>query len=123
MGQETEMWNAGVIGLSQSNKAFFDDILDLTDQMYVKYSKHVMEQLAVSYVLQTRSQLISAEKTIYHYWNQKPEYQLEIQKFFGDYTNIDTALTAYSMFNFPKPPSPKVSVLQQVFQKLFTSRA
>ena len=123
MGHETEMWNAGVIGISQQNKAFFDDILDLTDQMYVKYNKHVMEQLAVSYVLQTRTNLISAEKEIYHYWNQKPEYQLEIQKFFGDYTNIDTALAAYHKFVFPEPPQPKVSVLKQVFQKLFTPRA
>ena len=122
MNHQTEMWNAGVIGVSKKNKKFFKDILELTDQMHAKYPKHVMEQLAVSYVLQKQTRLLSAEKEIYHYWDQKPEYQLKIQRFFGDYTNINTALKAYSQFEFPVPLQPKVSVLKQAMHKLFSSR-
>ncbi|MFN8922861.1 MAG: hypothetical protein ACK5XP_08070, partial [Sphingobacteriia bacterium] len=52
IGPDTEMWNAGVIGLPPGRADLLGWMLALTDVLYAAYPKHVMEQLAVSYVLQ-----------------------------------------------------------------------
>jgi hypothetical protein len=121
--EDHEMWNAGVIGIDRENLSYFDDILSLTDQLYAHYPKHVMEQLAVSYVLQTRSKLFSAKNTVHHYWNQKPQYQAKIKSFLRSYGTFGAALDSYKQFRFPSPPQPKVSGVRQAIQKLFNTEA
>ena len=48
---DTPMWNAGVIGLAPAHLPLLDDALVLTDMLYIMYPKHVMEQLAFSFLL------------------------------------------------------------------------
>lgn len=107
IGPSTVMWNAGVLGISQNNKKLLPSVLELTDQMHSTYQKHVMEQLAFSFFLQTRSQVQAADHVIYHYWNQKPEYQATIDRFLNDTKFLETGLKEYAKFPWPAPPAPK----------------
>jgi lipopolysaccharide biosynthesis glycosyltransferase len=77
----TVMWNAGVIGMNSKQKALVDTVLLLTDAMYAKYQKHIMEQLAFSYCLQNYAEVKPTDKLIYHYWFFK-EFRMVLENFF-----------------------------------------
>ncbi|OFZ12032.1 MAG: UDP-glucose 4-epimerase GalE, partial [Bdellovibrionales bacterium RBG_16_40_8] len=98
----TVMWNAGVLGISHNNKKFFKPVLEFTDQSYGLYPKHVMEQLAFSFYLQAHTEVIGAEKEIGHYWDQKDEYQKEIEKFFLNNNTYEKAYASYKHFQWPQ---------------------
>jgi hypothetical protein len=118
MAVNTVMWNAGAIGLSQKNKYLLNEALQLTDQMYSIYPKHVMEQLAVSYVLQDRTQILPLDNIVTHYWNQKEDYQTLIDQFLNENINLSDALASYKNISWP----PKKLVVQKktIWQRLFT---
>lgn len=118
IGPSTVMWNAGVLGLSEKNKSLLPFVLELTDQSYSLYRKHVMEQLAFSFFLQTRSEIIPANDVIYHYWNQKAEYQSAIDQYLKETGTVEKALESYSGFSFPAPPKPKETktILQKILR-------
>ncbi|PIS12029.1 MAG: hypothetical protein COT73_00740 [Bdellovibrio sp. CG10_big_fil_rev_8_21_14_0_10_47_8] len=126
IGPSTVMWNAGVLGLSQKNKSFLPMALEMTDQMYARYRKHVMEQLAFSFILQTKSQIMAADQVVYHYWNQKDEYQQAIDDFLKKNKNIKEALENLSHFSWPPAPapkSPKRALVQKILQRFKRPRA
>lgn len=102
------MYNAGAIGISQNNKKLLEQVIQLTDQMYALYPKHIMEQLAVSFVLNLHSKIIEADKIIGHYWNQKPEYQSAIDLFLQKNPNLESADQKYGQFNWPPPAEIKI---------------
>lgn len=106
MDGSTIMWNAGVIGLARAKASLLQDILNLTDQMYALYPKHVMEQLAVSFILQKNGTIKRTDDVIYHYWNQKEEYQKMICEFLNTNSTIADALREYENLAFP--PAPKI---------------
>ena len=109
------MWNAGVLGFSPQFFLKLKNVLDLTDQSYSKYQKHVMEQLAFSYFLASISRIQAANEDIHHYWRQKNEYATLIQKFLAQNTNLEKALQAFDQIEWPGPPAPKKSFLQRLF--------
>lgn len=73
---ETEMWNAGVLGLNKQYAHLLEEVLTLTDEMHQRYPKHVIEQLAFSYVLRKQGPLTAAEEVIFHYWKFKEFRQI-----------------------------------------------
>lgn len=114
----TVMWNAGVIGVSDSNKRLFDQIIQLTDEMHSRYPKHVNEQLAVSFVLQKNTQVLAANQVIYHYWNQKDEYQRAIDAFLEKHKTVSSAIEGVELFSYPAPPKPKAKGIRRVLELL-----
>ncbi len=74
------MWNAGVIGFNSGKIEILEKVLQLTDEMYARYPKHVMEQFAFSWYFQNGQSIVAAENTIYHYWDFK-EYRQHIAGF------------------------------------------
>ena len=61
-------WNAGVMMLHRSHKAFIPDVYALTDQFYPSTQNHASEQYAFSIVLQKNTELRACDQVIYHYW-------------------------------------------------------
>lgn len=102
IGSSTTMWNAGFIGISHKNKELLPQILQLTDQMHSLYQKHVMEQLAFSYILQINGEIRPANQEILHYWDQKPDYQLEIDRFLKEHSDSKVAVSHFDQFIRPK---------------------
>jgi len=85
---KTQMWNAGVLGINDSNKDILDKVLDFTDSLYPKFSKHIVEQFAFSYYFQTEGEIIPAGPIIFHYWNFK-EFRIVLSAFFERYKGKD----------------------------------
>lgn len=79
--QTLKMYNAGTVGLSHANKAILPDVLALTDAVYAKFPKHIAEQFAFSYCMQTSGTVQTAEDEVAHYWNLK-EFRRLLQRFF-----------------------------------------
>lgn len=117
IGPSTVMWNAGVLGISEKNKSLLPLVLELTDQAYSLLQKHVIEQLAFSFFLQTRTKILPAAPVIYHYWNQKSDYQKAIDLFLEKSGNVEKALENFD--SFPFPAAPRLSKKKSIFKKLF----
>jgi hypothetical protein len=118
---EHYMYNAGVLGLSEKNKRLLPLILELTDTWFMLYGKHVIEQLAFSYYLQTRTHVRTCEDVIGHYWNQKDEFQISIDEFLNEFDSWDAAKAAYpKQFQWPMPPQlkPKKGLGESIKQLL-----
>lgn len=114
----TSMWNAGVLGISKSVSNCYQQVLDLTDKMYSQYPKHVMEQLAFSYVLQNQTQIHPADKVILHYWNQKDEYQILINTFLEQNLDLATVQKNWNQIQWPAAPSPKLNWIQKIKKQI-----
>jgi hypothetical protein len=113
---QTEMWNAGVIGLHESRTQQLDKILELTDSAYTKYQKHVIEQLAVSYYLQSIGKVVAAEPWVLHYWSNKELWQGRIDRFLDQHKTAATALPALANFDFSNPPPlKKAGLMSRLF--------
>lgn len=81
--EHTEMWDAGVIGIHAADTRLIRRALELTDAMYPLYPKHVIEQVAVSFVLQTASAVGAAGDAVYHYWRYTTEFARILEDFFA----------------------------------------
>lgn len=112
----TSMWNAGALGISKTIALdVFEHVLKMTDQLYSEYPKHTMEQLAFSFVLQTKTKINPAEKEILHYWNQKDEYQNLINQFLSENSDLNSVKNSYKLINWPKAPKPKLKFWEKAF--------
>lgn len=119
VSENTVMWNAGVIGVSTKNCSMFKDILELTDQMYSKYPKHVMEQLAVSVALQKKTKVLRTDDIIGHYWNQKDEFQTAIDSHLEKHKTLSQSIENLRDFQWPRAPKPKPKGIKKILHKLF----
>ena len=90
--ETTEMWDAGVIGIHASDAPLLRRALALTDTMFPRFPKHVIEQVAVSHVLQTRTALEPVGDDVFHYWKHAHELEPVIAAFFAGHA--DTPLQA-----------------------------
>ena len=85
---DTQMWNAGVIGINDKQKNILEKVLDFTDSLYPHFPKHIVEQFAFSYYFQNNAEIIPAEPYIFHYWNFK-EFRTVLTGFFERYKDDD----------------------------------
>ena len=83
-----QMWNAGIIGITDKQAQALDLMIELTDKLYLSYKKHVMEQLAVSYLLQTRSAIVGTENEVLHYYLNKDKMQLAAEQLLSRYSRF-----------------------------------
>lgn len=103
----TAMWNAGVIGVSKKNTLLFDSMIELTDRLYGQYQKHVMEQLAVSFFLQSVGEVCPSDSVVLHYWPQKEDYDRAIQEFLNSNSTLSACLTNIEQFKWPAENLPQ----------------
>jgi len=77
------MWNAGLIGIDKSNLHLIKQILELNDEVYEKFYRHIVEQFSFSYLLQINTSLNSTDDYLFHYCGDK-DLVLEIISQFLD---------------------------------------
>ena len=83
VNEQTEMWNAGVIGIPvyQQNIAI-EKALRLCDEMCeAGASSRLLEQLSFSIALQNTYGLVEVKDIMAHYWGNKPTFNAIIQQF------------------------------------------
>lgn len=90
------MWNAGILGIARENLGLVDEALALTDVLYDAYQKPVMEQLAFSYLLQTRTQVIAAQPWLMHWWSIKDAFDPSLTQFAERYTTLEQMAAHYA---------------------------
>ncbi len=112
------MWNAGVLGISPAFFPSLKFVLNLTDQSYSKYKKHVMEQMAFSYFLAMQTQILSGADYVHHYWRQKEEYGVLIHQFLGLHTNLNAGLKNFESISWPPQLVPKKTFYLKLTEKL-----
>lgn len=115
---ETEMWNAGVIGVSQKNTRWFSNMIEMTDVLYSRYQKHVMEQLAVSFYLNRETKVLPSDQVIHHYWDQKPEFDQAISDYISHQADFKQALVNLKQFPWPAPKPPKPAIQPGFFSRI-----
>lgn len=109
----TPMWNAGVLGIHRSNNHLIDEVLQLNDIMFMVYQKHVIEQLAFSYILNKRTTVRKAANHIFHYWHDKLTYREAIDRYL--YDKDDTLWDAIES----KKMDPSLKIVEKVVKKGF----
>jgi hypothetical protein len=68
---DTAMWNAGVLGFSDADKALLEEVLAFTDAVYPLFHKHIVEQFAFSLTFARAGQVYATCREILHYWSLK----------------------------------------------------
>ena len=76
------MWNAGLIGIDKSNLHLIKQILELNDEIYEKFYRHIVEQFCFSYLLQTNTSINSTDDYLFHYCGDKDLVVEIISQFF-----------------------------------------
>lgn len=107
------MWNAGVLGFHSDYAFLLDEILTFTDELYIKFHKHIVEQFAFSYYFQKSQTLKTAHTHIYHYWNLK-EIRSILASFFQYFKHYDWQDMAKvsALIQLAEPMQQKVNFLQ-----------
>ena len=103
------MWNSGVLGFASNFFPHLDEVLQLTDELYTLYPKHVMEQLALSFYLQEYTQVHDAREYILHYWHEKDAYNAWIAQFLA---KNPSATVAHEKFDLPQLLSAQLTAAQ-----------
>ncbi len=68
-----DMWNSGAVGLHPAQFALVDDWLAFVDEVYPPTRRWILEQFAISWVLQRAGVAISpCDDVLVHYWFDKP---------------------------------------------------
>jgi len=74
-----DMWNSGAVGLDPAQFALAEDWLAFVDQVYPPTRRWILEQFAISWVLQRGGVALSAcEDVLVHYWFDKPGHSAAV---------------------------------------------
>ena len=102
---DVAMWNAGVVGVSESDKGIVDDVLQVADELFAVYSFHIVEQLAWSLTLAHHTEISPADDVILHYWAAREELTHRIVKFVRASGALSAEERAASAFALRPQPS------------------
>ncbi len=80
-GQDTWMWNGGVVGSSKQHRGVFDAVLLAFDQMRAVSGHFALEQLAYSIVFPAYGSVVEADRWFAHYWANRAAFDRSIEKF------------------------------------------
>ncbi|ALD20037.1 putative nucleotide-diphospho-sugar transferase [Hymenobacter sp. DG25A] len=68
----TRLFNSGVLGFRSEDAGLLPEVMQLAEQLYAAYNKHMMEQLAFSMRFAVEGQPVQeAAGCLLHYWNLK----------------------------------------------------
>jgi hypothetical protein len=115
INHQSEMWNAGVIGLSHhTSKKIIQSCLEVCDAMCnTQCPRRLIEQFSFSVSLKHFSQLNPCDHIIAHYWGNKNEWMQEIMNFFINahlkQMTLSEMQNSLSQFDWLKLPLEKKS--------------
>lgn len=109
---DQEIWNAGVLGFKSEKISLLNKVLVLTDTLYKQFQKHIMEQLAFSYVFTKNGLLVAAENHIFHYWNFK-EFRPLLKEYFQEQDTFEKVLKNFETINPSRLIIPKINFEKQ----------
>ena len=78
---EIVMWNAGTLGIAETNKELIPEVLAVADELYGVYRYHLAEQLAWALVFSRVGTIMAADDLVYHYWFGQEEITQRVATF------------------------------------------
>lgn len=118
ISNQTELWNAGVLGFNAGFVPVLPEVVLLTEQLYRLKDAHVMEQFSFSYYLQKSKPLNGLNKVILHYWNFK-EFNEPLNLFFTKHkdSSLVRMMDKISQIDPERLIAPKMKYLAMPFFK------
>ena len=106
---DADMWNAGAIGLHPQQFPLVRRWIAFIDEVYPRYPHGLVEQYAVSLVLQRGASLRACDDVVFHYWFQKDEYDAAIRQQLGVLADLpyEDALAHVRANRISLPPPAK----------------
>lgn len=109
IGNDSTMWNAGLIGISPKHFACLDLTLMINDAMCADgVTRRLIEQFAFSLGLDQFSKLKPADHVVGHYWGNKPEWNQIISQFLKEFFmknySLDDILNRIRQIDFSQIP-------------------
>jgi hypothetical protein len=80
-GDDTWMWNGGVVGSSKRHCGVFDAALLAFDEMRAVSSHFALEQLAYSIVFPAYGPVLEADRWFAHYWANRRGFDRAVEQF------------------------------------------
>ncbi len=110
----SEMFNAGVIGVPRSLTSVFEDVVTGVDQVYPQLKVHIIEQMLFSYYLGKKSEVCATANDIIHWWGKGLNTGPLISEFLKDHRttslNKKAQLAAQLVTQIESTPmNPKLS--------------
>lgn len=97
---DQSLYNAGIIGISNSDAHLLEEVLEFNDALYPIYRNHVTEQLMFSYVLSQNTEISTCNERIYHWWGRAGEAGKMLAGFFEKNKSNDGATMAVNAHRF-----------------------
>lgn len=97
---EQSLFNAGVIGISNSDAHLLEQVLAFNDALYPIYRNHVTEQLMFSYVLSQYTEISICNERIYHWWGRAEQAGQLLAGFFEENKSKDATTMAFNAHQF-----------------------
>jgi hypothetical protein len=92
------VWNSGVVGLAEANKALIPDVIAVTDELHARSDYHGVEQLAWAIVLSEAGEIVPARDVVYHYWFAQEELTYRTVAFLRRHRRLPTQELAARTF-------------------------
>ncbi|MGB0368153.1 MAG: hypothetical protein ACPGD8_02035 [Flavobacteriales bacterium] len=67
---QTEMFNAGVIGIPAKHTGIFREVVASVDVFYPKLKVHIVEQVLFSYLIGKKASVIDSSNQVVHWWGK-----------------------------------------------------
>jgi len=116
ISNQTQLWNAGVLGFNSGFVPILPEVVLLTEQLYRLKDAHVMEQFSFSYFLQQTKPLNGLKDSILHYWNFK-EFNEPLNQFFEFHcdSSLTRMINKISQIDPERLMAPKMKYLAMPF--------
>jgi hypothetical protein len=117
-----DMWNSGAVGLDPAQFALVDDWLAFVDEVYPRTRRWILEQFAISWVLQRAGVAISpCEDVLVHYWFDKPGHSAAVSAALERARGalLDDALAAIRAHPIDLPRTRGYGEKANFFQRVF----
>lgn len=117
-----DMWNSGAVGLDPAQFPLVDDWLAFVDEVYPPTRRWILEQFAISWVLQRARVAISpCEDLLVHYWFDKPGHFAAVGRALEQARSapLDEALAAIRARPIELPRTRSYGEKANFFQRVF----
>ena len=104
------MWNSGVMGVDPADIGTIEQTIALTDQILARNPINTTEQFALSYCLETRTQLRPCDDIVFHYWamRYRRPFRKVLTELLENTANLGEAERAMKLYAYrPKASLPK----------------
>lgn len=75
-----DMWNAGALGIHPADAGVLEEWIEFIDEIYPRYGNWIVEQFAISSLLQRNARVASASDVVFHYWFQTRDYDTAVRR-------------------------------------------